>query len=69
MVELGHRVGSSLIDVTGWSFADLAQLDAATLERALARLLPRHIDGTTINGLCDGTTLRLWQNYKQNPKA
>ena len=67
MVESGRHVGSSLIDVTGLPLADLAQLDAATLERALARLLPQDTDVGAADGLCDGRTSRLWQNYK--PKS
>jgi FXSXX-COOH protein len=67
MVELGRQVGSSLIDVTGLSLTDLAQLDAATLETALARLLPQHTHGSAADELCDGSKSRLWQNYK--PKS
>jgi hypothetical protein len=65
MVELGRQVGSSLIDVTGLPLTDLAPLDAATLEKALARLLPQQGHDRAVGQLCDGSTWRLWQNYNQ----
>jgi hypothetical protein len=61
MLEVGHDVGSSLIDVTGIPLADLAQLDGATLERSLASLLPQHDCAGYCR--CDRSTPRLWQNY------
>ena len=64
MAELGQDVGSSLIDVTGVSLTDLAQLDTAALETALVRLLPQRSEGGGAYGPCDGSTSRLWQNYE-----
>jgi hypothetical protein len=52
---------SSLLDVTGLSLTALADLDARTIDRALARMLPPR--GATAQ--CDGGdgSGRLWQKH------
>jgi hypothetical protein len=46
-----------LVELTGMSLKDLAELDDVLLEGSLERLLPS----------CGGLADRLWQNYAQPP--
>jgi hypothetical protein len=56
MPELGRGRESSLVDLTGMSIGDLADLDAALLDGTLRRLLPE----------CGGTGDRRWERYAQD---
>jgi hypothetical protein len=61
MAEVGRDVRSGLVDVSGSLLTDLAQFDRALLDAALTRLLPASSDSGDRS--CNGTAIRLWQNY------